>query len=218
VRHIPDGVLRRLDDEPLAVPDRVTDNLASCGRCSTRRVEIAGDTDHAAHLFSAPQPVPDVDMAWARLRRELESQRTGGAVRRSQPARVRPRRVRFPRVSLRAGLAIGAIGILVAGTAAAATLTTIFAPTHVAPVSLSQSDLRAIAAFTGLGDGTRSGASPPRMDRAGCGSGPSHGPQAPPTRRPRLPRPPRKPAFRSPCLLTCPRVWARSRGSWCSRV
>jgi hypothetical protein len=55
-------------------------------------------------------------------------------------------------VSLRTGLVIGAIGIVVAGTAAAATLTTIFAPTHVAPVSLSQSDLRAIAAFTGLGD------------------------------------------------------------------
>ena len=27
MRHIPDGVLRRLDDEPLAVPDRVTDHL-----------------------------------------------------------------------------------------------------------------------------------------------------------------------------------------------
>ena len=159
MRHIPDGVLRRLDDEPLAVPDRVTDHLAGCGRCSTRRVEIAGDTDHAAHLFSAPQPVPDVDMAWAQLRRELESQRTGGTVRRSQPARVRPRRGWFPRLSLRAGLAIGAIGIVVAGTAAAATLTTIFAPTHVAPVSLSQSDLRAIAAFTGLGDSQALGGS-----------------------------------------------------------
>jgi hypothetical protein len=56
-------------------------------------------------------------------------------------------------VSLRAGLAIGAVGIVIVGTAAAATLTTIFAPTHIAPVALSQSDLRAIAAFTGLGDG-----------------------------------------------------------------
>ena len=55
-------------------------------------------------------------------------------------------------MSLRAGLAIGAVGIVVAGTAAAATLTTIFAPTHVAPVSLSQSDLRAITAFMGPGD------------------------------------------------------------------
>lgn len=152
MRHIPDGVLRRLDDEPLAVPDRVTDHLASCGPCRTRRAEIADGTHHAAQLFAAPQPVPDMDIAWGRLQRELQSQRTHGAVRRSKPARVRPRRVWFPQVSLRTGLAIGAIGIVVAGTAAAATLTTIFAPTHVAPVSLSQGDLRAIAAFTGLGD------------------------------------------------------------------
>jgi hypothetical protein len=55
-------------------------------------------------------------------------------------------------VSWRAGLAIGAVGIVAAGSAAAATLTTIFAPTHVAPVSLNQSDLRAITALTGLGD------------------------------------------------------------------
>jgi hypothetical protein len=151
VRHIPDGVLRRLDDEPLAVPDRVTDHLAGCGQCSARRAEIAGDTERAAQLFSALQLVPDVDIAWARLQRELESQRAGGAGRRGQPERVRPRRAWFPRVSLRTGLAIGAIGVVVAGTAAAATLTTIFAPTHVAPVSLSQRDLRAIAGFTGLG-------------------------------------------------------------------
>ena len=67
MRHIPDGVLRRLDDEPLAVPDRVTEHLAGCGRCSARRAEIAGDTERAARLFSAPQPVPDLDIAWARL-------------------------------------------------------------------------------------------------------------------------------------------------------
>jgi hypothetical protein len=152
VRHIPDGVLRRLDDEPLAVPDRVTDHLASCGRCSARRAGIAHDTESVAKLFSAPQLVPDTDIAWARLERELESPRAGEAVLRRPPADVRPRRAWWPRVSLRTGLAIGAIGIVVAGTAAAATLTTIFAPTHVAPVSVSQSDVRAIAAFTGLGD------------------------------------------------------------------
>ncbi len=153
MRHIPDGVLRRLDDEPLAVPDRVTDHLAGCGPCRTRRAEIAADTQLAAQLFSVPHPVPDTDIAWSRLRRELESQPAGGTARRSQPARISRRRVRVPQVSLRTGLAIGAIGIVVVGTAAAATLTTIFAPTHVAAVSLNQGDLRAIAAVTGLGDG-----------------------------------------------------------------
>jgi hypothetical protein len=90
MRHIPEGVLRRLDDEPLAVPDRATDHLASCSPCRMRRVEIAGDTLHASQRFSAPQPAPDLDIAWARLQRELQSQGTDSAVRRPQPARVRP--------------------------------------------------------------------------------------------------------------------------------
>jgi hypothetical protein len=92
-------------------------------------------------------------MAWARLQPELHRTPEEGADRRRRPAPVFRRPARFPNVSLRAGLVIGAVGIVVAGTAAAATLTTIFAPTHVAPVSLSQSDVRAITAFMGLGDG-----------------------------------------------------------------
>ncbi len=150
MRHIPDGVLRRLDDEPLAIPDRVTVHLNACARCSARQSEIAHETERAAALFSAPQLVPDVDAAWARMRRELARSPAETASSRPAPALSRP--PRFPRVSLRASLAIGAATIVVAGTAAAATLTTIFAPTHLAPVSLSQTDLRAIAAFTGLGD------------------------------------------------------------------
>jgi hypothetical protein len=145
-------MLRRLDDEPLAVPDRVSEHLGGCDRCSARHAEIASDTERAAQLFSAPQVVPDMDLAWARIRRELERRSDQPAPRPS--ARVVARRARFPRVSLRAGLAIGAVGILLAGTAAAASLTTIFAPTHVAPVSLSPKDLRAVAALTGL-DGSR---------------------------------------------------------------
>jgi hypothetical protein len=152
VRHIVDGVLRRLDDEPLAVPDRVTDHVAACERCSARRALIANDAERAARLLSAPQLVPDTDMAWARLQRELNRRPEERADRRLGRALVFRQAPRFPAVSLRAGLAIGAVGIVVAGTAAAATLTTIFAPTHVAPVSLSQSDLRAITAFTALGN------------------------------------------------------------------
>ncbi|MBV9797721.1 MAG: hypothetical protein JO039_06725 [Solirubrobacterales bacterium] len=152
MRHIPDGVLRRLDDEPLAVPDRFTEHVADCGRCSARRASIARDTELAARLLSAPQLVPDADMAWARIRRELQRSREERADRRWRRAPVISRRARFPSVSLRAGLVMCAIGIVVAGTAAAATLTTIFAPTHVAPVSLSQGDMRAITAFMGLGD------------------------------------------------------------------
>jgi len=146
-------MLRRLDDEPLAVPDRVADHVAGCRHCSARHDEIADDTAYAAQLFSAPRLVPDVDSGWARLQPELESPQARGASSRRHPLRARPRVVRFPSMSLRTALAIGAVAIVVAGTAAAATLTTVFAPTHVAPVSLSRSDLQAVAALTGLGDG-----------------------------------------------------------------
>jgi len=153
VRHIPDGVLRRLEDEPLAVPDRVSDHVASCERCSARRAEIAEDSERAGQLLSTPQLVPDTEIAWRRLRRELEAGEPARGNRGRPRWRGHSRAVRLPSVSLRAGLAIGATAVVIAGTAAAATLTTIFAPTHVAAVSLNQSDLRAIAAFAGLGDG-----------------------------------------------------------------
>ncbi len=152
MRHIPDGVLRRLDDEPLAVPDRVTEHAGSCERCSARRAQIVQDTEFAARLLSAPRLVPDADMAWARLQRELYPRPQEATRRHRRPAPAFRPRARFPRVSLRAGLGLGAVGIVVAGTATAATLTTIFAPTHVAPVTVSQSDVRAITAFMGLGD------------------------------------------------------------------
>lgn len=153
MRHIPDGVLRRLDDEPLAVPDRVIDHVAGCARCSARRSEIAADAERVAQLMSVPQLVPDADIAWARLRRELVARPAEPGAGRRYPAPARPRPARFPSLSLRTGLAIGAAVVVVAGTAAAATLTTVFAPTHVAAVSLSHGELQAIAAFAGLGEG-----------------------------------------------------------------
>ena len=181
MRHVPDGVLRRLDDEPLAVPDRVTEHVAGCGRCSARHAEIAHDTERAAQVFAGPKLVPDVDVAWTRLHGALASRETDGADGHRHPVRVPPRRSRFPRISLRAGLAIGAVGIVVAGTAAAATLTTVFAPTHVAPVSVSQSDLRSIAAIMGLSDGrtlggfsTPSGSSAMRFGTVTWSSGTAH--------------------------------------------
>ncbi len=149
MRHVPDGVLRRLDDEPLAVPDRVTEHVADCGRCAARRAEIADDAERAARLLSTPQLVPDTDFAWSRLRRELHRPELPGA-HRGQPPASAWRRARFPRMSLRGGLAIGTAALVIGGTAAAGTLTTIFAPTHVAPLSVSGRDLQAISTFVGL--------------------------------------------------------------------
>ncbi|MBV9803745.1 MAG: hypothetical protein JO130_11160 [Solirubrobacterales bacterium] len=154
---MPDGVLRRLEDEPLSVPDRFAEHVAECADCAARRAEIADDAQRAARFLSAPHLTADVDAAWARLERELHRRPQEEARRRWKPAPAVRRRWRFPALSLRAGLVIGAIGVVVAGTAAAATLTTIFAPTHVAPVPVSRSDMQALGAFMGLGNGNSLG-------------------------------------------------------------
>jgi hypothetical protein len=153
-------VLRRLDDEPLAVADKVTEHLTGCARCTARQERIAGDTEFAARLLNVHQPVPETDLAWARVQRELLRQHEGldrqdrqaSNPRRGLPSPVGRHRRRAPRVSLRAAAVIGVLGILVAATAAAASLTTIFDPTHVAPVTLSENDMQAITSFIGLGD------------------------------------------------------------------
>ncbi|MBV9949327.1 MAG: hypothetical protein JOZ69_20960, partial [Myxococcales bacterium] len=161
MRHVPDGVLRRLDDEPLAVPDRHIDHVADCERCRARRARISHDSERVAQLLSAPQIVPEEDLAWSRLRRELLEGAERGAERVRPAVSVGRRRAVLPRPSLRAALAIGSAAIVIAGTAAAATFTTIFAPTHVAPLSLDQRDVQAIDAFMGGNSGALGGFSTP---------------------------------------------------------
>ena len=43
MRHVPDGTLRRLIDEPFAVADRDARHVEGCGRCRARSQRIAED-------------------------------------------------------------------------------------------------------------------------------------------------------------------------------
>lgn len=153
MRHTPDGQLRRLDDEPLAVPDRMADHVAVCGRCSTRRRQMSLDTERCARLLTVPPVVTDADPgpAWLRFQRAMKWSEWNDADRRRVTVSVPRRSPRFVTVSMRTGMIMGAVGVVVAGTAAAAALSSVFAPTHVATVPVSQSDLQAIASFSGLG-------------------------------------------------------------------
>ena len=160
--HATEGELRRLYDDPLGVPDRTSNHVTTCRRCSARRVAIAQATERCARMLSGPQLVPDVDEAWARFGRrfsEAEAETDPQAVADDRTAdrggvhvSVPRRSLRLSKVSLRTGVAIAAAGAVLAGTAAAATLTTVFAPTRVAPVALNHSDLQEVADFMGLGD------------------------------------------------------------------
>jgi len=144
--HVSSPVLRRLVDEPLAVPDRARRHLADCGRCQAGRTEIAQNAATAAHLLAVPEEIGNVDLEWFLLAERL---REPGPARR--PAVCHPRRMPRRLAGASLGTSAAVVGtVLVVGAGAAAALTSVYAPTRVAPVPVSTNDLRAINNLTGL--------------------------------------------------------------------
>jgi hypothetical protein len=146
MHHVASPVLRRLVDEPLAVPDRELRHLAECEHCQSHSTEIAGDAALASRMLGAPAQVADVDLEWILLQDRLRS----GAAPDAGPRRAGRMPRRMVNVSIGAGTAAVA-GVLAVGVAAAAALTTVYAPTHVAPVPVSSSDLQAVDSITRIG-------------------------------------------------------------------
>jgi hypothetical protein len=147
----------------LAIPDAVTGHVARCRRCQVRRERIAADTRTAGRYIAGPQLVPNVDAAWSRLQGAIGEPETEVFADRNDELQPRrrinlavPRRApRLGPVSLRAGILVGGAAAVVAGTTAAATMTTVFAPDHVAPIAVDRGDVLAIADLVGL-NGTQS--------------------------------------------------------------
>jgi hypothetical protein len=156
MRHVPSPVLRRLVDEPMAVPDRDRRHLAGCDRCQDASTEITGDAALATRLLGAPPDVADVDLEWIMLQERLRE-----ADAPAHPVARAPRRVprRLVNVSLGTGTAVAA-GVIAVGVGAAAALNSIYAPTHVAPVTVSPADLAAVENIAGLSGAQLSGGLP----------------------------------------------------------
>ncbi|HEY3982341.1 MAG TPA: hypothetical protein VGM79_34160 [Streptosporangiaceae bacterium] len=160
--HVTSPELRRLQDEPLAVPDAARRHLATCARCQASNSQIAQNAALAARLLAAPAVAPDdTSRAWARLQqREQASEQAGRPATRRAAVRVPRPRPRLAGMSLGTGT-IAVAGVLVAGTGAAVALTTVYAPTHVAPVRVSQDDFHAISTIASIGQGQLTDGLPP---------------------------------------------------------
>src|SRR5580704_6850680 len=105
--HATEGELRRLYDDPFGVPDRTSNHVSTCRRCTARRVAIAQATQRCARMLSGPQLVPDVDEAWARFGRQFtdaEAEADNKSADRVGVTLSAPRRnFRLSRVSVRTG-------------------------------------------------------------------------------------------------------------------
>jgi hypothetical protein len=145
MRHVPDGTLRRLSDEPLAVADRDAGHVEECGRCRARSQRIAEDATTVERFFDLRVPA-DTDSGLARSRASLIEKPSRRTTWRVGPARS----WRFMGASLSTGASLAAVGVVIVGVAAAATLTTVFAPTQVARVPVSQADVQELTQLMGL--------------------------------------------------------------------
>jgi hypothetical protein len=132
------------------VPDAARRHLAACARCQASNSKIAQNAALAARLLAPPAAAPDdTSLAWARMQASQASQASEPATRRAAIRVPRPR-PRIASMSLGTGT-IAVAGVLVAGTGVAVALTTVYAPTHVAPVRVNQDDFRAISTIASIG-------------------------------------------------------------------
>jgi len=143
VRHLNEGTLRRIYDEPLALTAADQAHYGSCDECKGRFEAIANDVRATGALLSLPSFETQPRVAFAALTSRME------AAERSRPVRWYERWVdrtspRWRRATVPA-VAVLVAGALLAGltaTGIAQTAARIFEPHSVTPISVAPSDFR----------------------------------------------------------------------------
>jgi hypothetical protein len=145
VRHLTDGALRRLYDEPFALDEEARAHYNDCPDCRSRFTAVADDARHTQALMAVPGVTVDPAGALARVRSRTSPARPRLAVLRGGWRR--------PAVG---GLAAAIVAIGLVGTMAftplGANLVRIFQPSQVTPVTIQQGDLTGLDAFSTWGD------------------------------------------------------------------
>jgi hypothetical protein len=137
VKHVSDGLLRRILDEPFAVSPEAREHLEGCSECSARCAEIRKDHSFAVEMLSSAPP--QVDLVAARQRVGA----TNGRAPRS-PKAVGWSYLLHGKLRWGAG---AALVLMVAGTVAftpARNVLTIFQAQSFSPISVTQGELRTL--------------------------------------------------------------------------
>jgi hypothetical protein len=145
VRHLSDGALRRLYDEPYALDEEARAHYNDCGDCRARFTAVADDARHAMALLAVPGATVDPASALTRVRAGTRPGRSSLGVLRGG----------WRRLTLGGLVAAGVAATLVATmafTPLAANLVSLFQPTQVHTVQIGQGDLTGLDAFSNWGD------------------------------------------------------------------
>jgi hypothetical protein len=146
VRHLSDGALRRLYDEPYALDEETRAHYRDCSDCQARFTDVADDARHALTLMAVPGVTVDPAAALARAK-------AGNGHSPSRLAVLRGTGWRRPAVGgLLAAALVASLAVVTAFTPLASTLQSIFQPTQVTPIVINQGDLTGLNAFSTWGD------------------------------------------------------------------
>jgi hypothetical protein len=144
VRHLNDGALRRLYDEPLALEEEARAHYNDCAECQARFGAIADDARRTASVMAVPGATVDAEAALRHFK--------------SRPVAAPPR-LQLPtlrrfgwRKPAAAGLLAAALVATLALTPLAQTVQRAFEPSTVKPVSVDESDVHGLSAFSGWAD------------------------------------------------------------------
>ena len=149
MRHLSDGALRRVCDEPFALDEGTRAHYNSCQDCQTRFATVADDARHAAGLMAVHAVAVDPAGALARLKARARdvAAPARSSVRVQWVGRRRP---------LVGGLAAAVVAVALVATMAfsplGANLIGIFQPTRVESVPIQQGDLTGLDVFASWGD------------------------------------------------------------------
>jgi hypothetical protein len=156
MRHLTDGTLRRMVDEPLAISARVRDHYSACPRCRSKFEEIDSNARETARLLSTSSDVQvDPRPALSQLHRRITVDRLEPGPRWQTwlEDTFRRRARRFRKLVGGASLAavvVGALFLTPAGSLAQ-NFVDVFQPKQIAPLTISTNDLSGLPDLSRFG-------------------------------------------------------------------
>jgi hypothetical protein len=153
VRHLNDGTLRRIYDEPLALTAAEQAHFDACTECKTAFGAIANTARAATALLIVPEFEPQATAALPRVLKRIRAEEAARPRRwyerwldHNSP-RLRP--MATPAIAVLVAAAL-VTGVAVTGTAQS--LFRVFEPAQIAPVQVSPSEFAASSALLDYGD------------------------------------------------------------------
>jgi hypothetical protein len=175
MRHVDDGSLRRMQDEPFSIPDVKRQHVAGCPECRERAAAMGADAALAAMLVG-PRAQFDASSALSQVRGRIASDEITPSISRwgrlTAALQLRSYRlVRPASAAAAAAILVGAVALTPAGSAAQSFFT-IFQPKQIVVVPITPGELRLLPPLAKFGTLHTSGSTtkPKPVDSAAAAS------------------------------------------------